>query len=112
MLCGRFPWAVAGAKSVEFRKYQAQDFTSFPWTRLGPIQLTLVRGMLSLDPATRLTAAQVVHYIDTQWPDPTLYTNRVTKGLAKSTGALLVLPEHRAGVGLDVKGASVSAGVA
>ncbi|KAI9010146.1 kinase-like domain-containing protein [Hyaloraphidium curvatum] len=62
LLAGNTPWDEPTGRSPEFVAYASNPNLDFdPWCRFSPEALSLVRNMLSIDPRTRYTIADVKH---------------------------------------------------
>ncbi|KAF8190055.1 kinase-like domain-containing protein [Pholiota molesta] len=60
LLCGNTPWDEPTASSPEFCRYvNGTIFAERPWSRIPSEPLSLIKGMLTLDPAKRLTLDDV-----------------------------------------------------
>ncbi|KAL0953478.1 hypothetical protein HGRIS_004708 [Hohenbuehelia grisea] len=60
LLAGNTPWDEPTIKSPEFVRYvSGQIFGDAPWNRLNENALSLIRGMLTIDPSRRLTLSDV-----------------------------------------------------
>ncbi|KAF4586107.1 Chk1 protein kinase [Pleurotus pulmonarius] len=56
MLAGNTPWDEPTLHSPEYVRYMSgKIFSEDPWNRLGDSALSLIRGMLTVNPATRFT---------------------------------------------------------
>ncbi|KAG9217645.1 hypothetical protein CCMSSC00406_0003666 [Pleurotus cornucopiae] len=56
MLAGNTPWDEPTLHSPEYVRYMSDKiFAEDPWNRLGDSALSLIRGMLTVNPATRFT---------------------------------------------------------
>ncbi|EIN05436.1 CAMK/CAMKL/CHK1 protein kinase [Punctularia strigosozonata HHB-11173 SS5] len=60
LLVGNTPWDEPTKKSREFRSYvKGSIFTEAPWNKLGETVLSLIRGMLTINPNRRMTLDDV-----------------------------------------------------
>ncbi|KAJ3517032.1 hypothetical protein NLJ89_g756 [Agrocybe chaxingu] len=63
LLVGNTPWDEPTANSAEFRRYAAGSiFREEPWNRIGQEALSLIRGILAIDPAERMTLDDVFQH--------------------------------------------------
>ncbi|KAJ8507943.1 hypothetical protein ONZ45_g9744 [Pleurotus djamor] len=60
MLCGNTPWDEPSLQSPEFVSYvNGEIFKYAPWNRLGTSVLSLIRGMLTVNPEKRMTMQEI-----------------------------------------------------
>ncbi|PPQ73641.1 hypothetical protein CVT24_007627 [Panaeolus cyanescens] len=63
LLVGNTPWDEPTAKSPEFRSYvEGTIFTYDPWKRIGGDAMSLLRGMLTINPKERMTLDDVMSH--------------------------------------------------
>ncbi|KAF9527858.1 kinase-like domain-containing protein [Crepidotus variabilis] len=56
LLAGNTPWDEPTGNSIEFVRYsEGTIFHEVPWNRLPELPLSLIRGLLTIDPAERMT---------------------------------------------------------
>ncbi|THH28610.1 hypothetical protein EUX98_g5584 [Antrodiella citrinella] len=60
MLAGNTPWDEPTAQSTEFVRYsKGRCFEDHPWSDFGNSVLSLLTGMLAIDPETRMTLSEI-----------------------------------------------------
>ncbi|KAF8632479.1 hypothetical protein AX17_004829 [Amanita inopinata Kibby_2008] len=63
LLAGNTPWDEPTKRSPEFRRYLTGDiFNDIPWNRIGQTALSLICGMLAIDPEERVSLADVFQH--------------------------------------------------
>ncbi|KAF8148644.1 CAMK/CAMKL/CHK1 protein kinase [Crassisporium funariophilum] len=63
LLVGNTPWDEPTAKSPEFCRYVSGSiFREAPWNKISQEALSLIRGMMTVDPANRLTLPEVFQH--------------------------------------------------
>ncbi|KAF7974169.1 hypothetical protein HWV62_13295 [Athelia sp. TMB] len=63
LLAGNTPWDEPTKQSPEFCRYRSGEiFKELPWSRIDPLALSLIRGLLTIDPAQRMTLANVYEH--------------------------------------------------
>ncbi|KAH7906290.1 kinase-like domain-containing protein [Hygrophoropsis aurantiaca] len=63
LLAGNTPWDEPTTRSPEYRRYlSGKIFNEAPWNRLGETALSLICGLLTVNPAERMTLANVYHH--------------------------------------------------
>ncbi|TFK24326.1 CAMK/CAMKL/CHK1 protein kinase [Coprinopsis marcescibilis] len=109
MLVGNTPWDEPTTRSPEFRRYLDRTiFLEDPWNRIGERVLSLVCGMLEVDPARRLTLGQVAAHSWLVRPSqllkkgPIVLAERLTNGLRENGDLDIAAPDL--GQAMDVDG--------
>ncbi|KZP04235.1 Pkinase-domain-containing protein [Athelia psychrophila] len=63
LLAGNTPWDEPTKQSPEFCRYRSGEiFSELPWCRIDESALSLIRGLLTIDPAQRMTLADVYQH--------------------------------------------------
>ncbi|KAI1792338.1 CAMK/CAMKL/CHK1 protein kinase [Ganoderma leucocontextum] len=91
MLAGNTPWDEPTRGSVEFMQYiTGEAFNHKPWNRFSPDALSLITGMLDIDPSHRMTLSDVAGDAWVSRPSqlasrgPTAIAASLTEGLRES----------------------------
>ncbi|KXS10458.1 Pkinase-domain-containing protein [Gonapodya prolifera JEL478] len=78
LLCGNTPWDEPTVRTPEYRAFvnnPALDF--YPWNQFPPLVLSLLRGIMTIDPAKRITIAQIMEHPWFNRPNPLIYKGAV-----------------------------------
>ncbi|KAI5122878.1 hypothetical protein M0805_003330 [Coniferiporia weirii] len=100
LLCGNTPWDEPSGHSPEFRRYvRGEIFSDPPWDRLGDNALSLIRGILNVDPYERMTLSDVMAHPWCMRPSQVarqgqaVLAERLTQSL-RETGDMGVIDPH------------------
>ncbi|KAF8883805.1 kinase-like domain-containing protein [Infundibulicybe gibba] len=100
LLAGNTPWDEPTIHSPEFVRYvSGQIFKEVPWNRLGDHALSLIRGMLTVNPANRMTLSDVFEHPWCTRPSqlakqgPIALADRLTESLRANGDMALATPQ-------------------
>ncbi|KAH9487412.1 Serine/threonine-protein kinase CHK1 [Psilocybe cubensis] len=116
LLAGNTPWDEPSAKSAEFRRYVSGEiFSEDPWCRIPYEAMSLIKGMLTVDPEKRLTLRDVFQHSWVMRPsqlassrNPAELAMRLTQNLRENGDLGLAAPNFtgKSDDAMDVDGPS------
>ncbi|KAF5347594.1 hypothetical protein D9756_010702 [Leucocoprinus leucothites] len=102
MLLGNTPWDEPTVHSPEFCRYVSGTiFSEQPWRRLGDTALSLIRGMLTINPMERMTLNDIYAHPWIMRHSVATLAERLTESLRKNGDLELANPALRSNVDED-----------